>query len=515
MAKKSNASPEKQKSLEAQLWDAANKMRGSVTPSDYMHVSLGLVFLRFLSVAFEKKHRELLDTPHASPEDPEEYTAENICWVPEEARWAFLAANARSTDIGKRLDAAMRAIERDNESLKGVLPKIYGKQDFDPTVLGGLIDQFTNLNLESGKDGLDVLGRVYEFFLGEFAAMQGKSGGEQYTPRCVVSLLVEMLEPLHGRIYDPCHGTGGFYIQSNRFVGAHAGKLADIAVYGQERNAETWRLARMNLALRGIAGDLRWNAEGTLLKDAFPDGRFDFVLANPPFNISDWSGHLLRDDARWKFGIPPLGSANFAWIQHIYHHLSPNGFGAVVMANGTMSSNSGGEGEIRKALIEGDAVDCMVSLPGQLFFGTQIPVCLWILARNKGGGKFNDRDLRKRNGEILFIDASKMGSMLSKVQRTLTDDDVQKIAGVYHSWRQKGGYQDVPGFSKSASLDDIRSHGHVLPPGRYVGAEEVEDDGDPFEEKMPRLVAELRSQFAESGNLERTIEINLTGLGYE
>ena len=515
MAPKTKPKEEKKKSLEAQLWDAANKMRGSVPPSDYMHVSLGLVFLRFLSAAFEQKHEELTAVNHADPEDPDEYLADNISWVPQEARWSYLAANARASDIGKKLDDAMRAIERDNESLKGVLPKIYGKQDFSPPVLGGLIDQFTNLNLDSGNAGLDVLGRVYEFFLGEFASMQGKAGGEQYTPRCVVSLLVDMIEPLHGRVYDPCHGTGGFYIQSNRFVTSHAGKLGDIAIYGQERNPETYRLARMNLALRGIPADLRWNTEGTLLKDAFPDERFEYALANPPFNISDWSGELVRADARWTFGVPPLGSANFAWIEHIHHHLSPNGYGAVIMANGTMSSGAGGEGDIRKNLVEQDAVDCMVALPGNLFFGTTIPVCVWILAKNKGGGKLTGRDLRKRKGEVLFIDARKMGTMITRVQRELTEADLEKISGVYHSWRQNNGYEDVAGFCKSATIAEIAAHGHVLTPGRYVGAEDVEGDREPFDEKMPRLVAELRAQFAESAKLELAIEANLRGLGYD
>ena len=324
--KKAAAEKNAPKTLEAQLWDAANKMRGAVPPSDYMHVCLGLVFLRYLSAAFNRKHDELLGTPHADAEDREEYQAENVFWVPEEARWSTLQAHARAADIGKRLDDAMRAIEKDNESLKGVLPKIFGKTDFSSQMLGGLIDHFTNLNLTGAPEDFDLLGRVYEFFLGEFSAMQGKAGGEQYTPRCVVNLLVEMIEPFKGGVYDPCCGTGGFYIQSNRFVLNHSGRNDDIAVYGQEMNPETYRLARMNLAIRGISGDIRWNNEGTLLKDAFPDTRFASVMANPPFNISDWSGDLLREDARWKFGVPPVGNANYAWLQHIYHHLSPDGY---------------------------------------------------------------------------------------------------------------------------------------------------------------------------------------------
>ena len=497
------------RSLEAQLWDAANGMRGAVPPSDYMHVALGLVFLRYLSIAFETMKETLSETPHADTEDADEYQF----WVPPEARWSRIADAARSPDIGKQLDDAMRALERDNEDLKGILPKIYGSQYFSPMMLGKLIDIFTNLNLKGKQEDFDLLGRVYEFFLGEFSALQGKGGGEQYTPRCVVSTLVEMIEPLQGRVYDPCCGTGGFYIMSERFIKAHAGRIGDIAIYGQERNPETYRLARMNLAIRNISGVLRWNAEGTLLKDAFPDMRFSSILANPPFNISDWSGELLRSDARWKFGVPPVGNANFAWLQHIYSHLTPDGFGGVVLANGSMSSNSGGEGEIRKAMIEGDAVDCMVALPNQLFFGTQIPVCLWILARNKGGGDSGSRTLRNRKGEILFLDARKLGHMVSRTNKELSLEDVQKLAGTYHAWREGRDYQDIAGFCKSATLDEVRAHGHVLTPGRYVGAEDVEDDGEPFEEKMPRLVAELNAQFAESSKLEQQIKANFKGLG--
>lgn len=502
------------KSFEAQLWEGANGMRGSVPPTDYMHVSLGLVFLRYLSIAFEKKREELVQTEFAVDEDPEEYQADNVFWVPPEARWSVLAENARSPNIGKILDNAMRALERDNEDLKGVLPKIFARSDFSPTVLGKLIDLFTNLNFEGKEDGFDLLGRVYEFFLGKFSAMQGKAGGEQYTPRCVVTLLVEMIETLSGRIYDPCHGTGGFYVQSERFVEAHAGRIGDVSIYGQERNPETYRLAKMNLALRGITADLRWNSEGTLLKDAFHDLRFDYILANPPFNIKDWSGELLRDDARWRFGVPPVGNANFAWLQHIYHHLSPRGYGAVILANGSMSSNSGGEGQIRKAMVEGDAVDCMVALPGQLFFGTQIPVCVWVLARDKTGGKSGDRTLRHRKGETLFIDARKFGTLISRVQRELTPEDIRKVADTYHAWREGRDYADIPGFCKAAKLEEIRAHGHVLTPGRYVGAEENGDEGEPFEEKMPKLAAALREKFAKRAELEQQILANLEGMGY-
>ena len=510
-AKKVEAAP---KTLEAQLWEAADQMRGSVPPTEYMHVSLGLVFLRYLSVAFEAKHEELSGIEHADPEDPEEYLAESIYWVPEEARWSKLSAAARSSDIGKQLDDAMRALERENESLKGVLPKIYGKPDFSAVMLGGLIDHFSNLNLKGNPDDFDLLGRVYEFFLGEFAAMQGKTGGEQYTPRGIVATLVEMIEPLHGRVYDPCCGTGGFFIQSERFVEAHSGRIGDIAIYGQERNAETYRLARMNLAIRGISADIGWNNEGTFLKDAFPDLRFDYILANPPFNVKVWAGDRMREDARWKFGIPPIGNANYAWIQHIYHHLAPNGYGAVVMANGAMSSTSGGEGEIRKAMVEADAVDCVVAMPGQLFFGTQIPVCVWILAKSKSAHSNKGRSVRDRKGEVLFIDARKVGHMISRVQRAFDPEDIQKIAGTYHKWREGKDFEDVAGFCKSAELDDIAKHGHVLTPGRYVGAADLEEDDEPFEEKMAELSQTLYRQMEESAKLDEVIGINLEGLGY-
>lgn len=513
-AKKKSVSSAPVKTLEAQLWDAANKMRGAVPPTDYMHVCLGLVFLRYLSAAFERKHAELLETPHADPEDHEEYQADNVFWVPQEARWSTLQGFARSADVGKRLDDAMRAIERENDELKGVLPKIFGKSDFSAQVIGGLIDHFTNLNLSGSPEDFDLLGRVYEFFLGEFSAMQGKAGGEQYTPRSIVSLMVEMIEPFRGRIYDPCCGTGGFYVQSNRFVLTHAGRLDDIAVFGQERNPETQRLARMNLAIRGITGDIRWNSEGTLLKDAFPDMRFDSILANPPFNIKEWGGEHLREDARWKFGAPPLGNANYGWLQHIFHHLAPDGYAAVILANGSMSSNSGGEGEIRKAMVEGDTVDCMVALPNQLFFGTQIPVCIWIMAKDKSGGKHGQRTLRDRRGEVLFLDARKLGYMINRTQKNLSEDDIAKLADTYHAWREGKGYEDVSGFCKSASLEEIRSQGHVLTPGRYVGAEDVADDDEPFEDRMPRLAAALRERFAKRAVLEKQVNTNLEGMGY-
>jgi type I restriction enzyme M protein len=515
-AKKSETAAPAARSLETQLWDAANKMRGAVPPTDYMHVCLGLVFLRYLSSAFETK-QAALQAESCDTEDRDEYAAANIYWVPAEARWAQLAAQARASDIGKRIDDAMRALERDNEALKGVLPKIYGKPDFSSQMLGQLVDLFTNLNL-AGTAGFDLLGRVYEFFLGEFSTLQGKTGGEFYTPRSIVDTLVRMIEPVKGRVYDPCCGTGGFFVQSERFIEAHRGRLGDIAIYGQERNPETWRLARMNLAIRAISADIRWNNEGTFLKDAHPDLRFDYILANPPFNIKDWSGELLREDKRWTFGVPPAGNANFAWLQHIHHHLGPQGFGGIVLANGSMSSDSGGEGDIRRAMVEAGAIDCMVALPGQLFFGVQIPACLWILAKNKAAATVHGSKLRDRRNEVLFIDARKVGTMISRTQKNFSEADIAKIATTYHAWRSHtshssgSSYSDIPGYCKSATLEDIRAHNHVLTPGRYVGAEDIVDDGDPFDEKMPRLIAELEAQFAESAKLEVQIRANLKGI---
>jgi type I restriction enzyme M protein len=381
-------------------------------------------------------------------------------------------------------------------------------------MLGELIDLISGIALgEDGDRSKDILGRVYEYFLGQFAGAEGKRGGEFYTPRSVVRVLVEMLEPYRGRVYDPCCGSGGMFVQSEKFVEEHGGRIGDIAIYGQESNYTTWRLCKMNLAVRRIDADIRWNNEGSFHKDELRDLKADYILANPPFNISDWGGDRLREDARWKFGVPPVGNANFAWLQHIYHHLAPNGTAGVVLANGSMSSQQSGEGEIRKAMIEADVVDCMVALPGQLFYSTQIPACLWFLARNKNPGK----DLRDRRGQVLFIDARQMGVLVDRTRRELTDDEIKKIADTYHAWRGEpdaGEYQDVPGFCKSATLDEIRKHGHVLTPGRYVGAAEQEDDGEPFAEKMARLSAQWRAQRDEAAKLDAAIEANLRALGF-
>ncbi len=500
--------------FEAEMFKTADKLRGNMEPSDYKHVALGLIFLKYISDAFEAKHKALLAEDVRAAEDPDEYLAENVFWVPKEARWSHLQANAKLPTIGTLIDDAMRAIEKDNDSLKGVLPKDYARPALNKVMLGELIDLISGIALnEEGSRSKDILGRVYEYFLGQFAGAEGKRGGEFYTPRSVVRVLVEMLEPYSGRVYDPCCGSGGMFVQSEKFVQEHGGRIADIAIYGQESNYTTWRLAKMNLAVRGIDSDIRWNNEGSFHKDELRDLKADYILANPPFNISDWGGDRLRDDVRWKFGVPPVGNANYAWLQHIYHHLAPNGTAGVVLANGSMSSNQSGEGDIRKAMVEADAVDCMVALPGQLFYSTQIPACLWFLARNKNPGK----GFRDRRGHILFIDARKLGVLVDRTRRELTDEEVKKIADTYHAWRGEpnaGEYADVAGFCMSASLEDIRKHSHVLTPGRYVGAAEQEDDGEPFAEKMLRLSTQWREQRTQAAELDAAIEANLKQLGF-
>jgi type I restriction enzyme M protein len=501
---------------EAQLWQMADALRGSMDAAEYKHVCLGLLFLKYISDAFEEKHAALLaeQAQGADPEDPDEYRALSIFWVPPEARWPHLKAQARQATIGQLVDDAMAGIERDNPALKGVLPKDYARPALDKQRLGQLIDMISNIRVgDEASRAKDVLGRVYEYFLSQFASAEGKKGGEFYTPRCVVKLLVEMLEPYRGRVYDPCCGSSGMFVQSVEFIRAHAKgnghggnagakARADISIYGQESNYTTWRLARMNLAIRGI--DSGQIAQGdTFQNDRHPDLRADFILANPPFNISDWGGERLRDDKRWQYGVPPAGNANFAWVQHIVHHLAPAGVAGFVLANGSMSSNQSGEGEIRRNLIEADLVDCMVALPGQLFYSTQIPACLWFLARDRSGrhsrASGNPVQTRDRRGQVLFIDARKLGPLVDRTHRELTDEDIARIADTYHAWRgekEAGEYADVPGFCKSAPLDEVRKHGHVLTPGRYVGAEAQEDDGEPFEEKMQRLTATLREQQA-------------------
>lgn len=516
--KAASQSPVSELDYADKLWKAADKLRGNMEPSDYKHVALGLIFLKYISDAFEARHAELLAEDPQAAEDEDEYLADNIFWVPKDARWSHLQANAKQASIGTLIDDAMRALEKDNESLKGVLPKDYARPALNKVMLGELIDLISGIALhEKGNKSKDVLGRVYEYFLGQFAGAEGKRGGEFYTPRSVVRTLVEMLEPYQGRVYDPCCGSGGMFVQSEKFVDEHGGRIGDIAIYGQESNYTTWRLCKMNLAVRGIDSDIRWNNEGSFHKDELRDLKADFILANPPFNISDWGGERLREDVRWRFGAPPVGNANYGWLQHIYHHLAPHGFAGVVLANGSMSSQQSGEGEIRKAMIEAGAVDCMVALPGQLFYSTQIPACLWILAKDRSNGLVKNSKLRDRRGEILFIDARNMGVLVDRTRRELSDDEISKIAATYHAWRGEkdaGDYADVPGYCKAAPLDEVRKHGYVLTPGRYVGAAAQEEDGEPFAEKMQRLAALWREQQAEALRLDAIIEKNLKSLGF-
>ncbi|MGH7145051.1 MAG: type I restriction-modification system subunit M [Planctomycetota bacterium] len=509
--------------FERNLWKAADALRSNMDAAEYKHIVLGLIFLKYISDAFEEVHAELAaqKAQGADAEDPDEYRAKNIFWVPPGARWSHLAKMAVQPTIGKIIDDAMLAIERDNPTLKGVLPKDYAHQRIDKARLSQLINLIGNIGLgEKEHRAKDILGRVYEYFLSQFASAEGKKGGQFYTPRCVVQTLVEMLAPYKGRVFDPCCGSGGMFIQSLKFVQAHrsgngnGGKAkADISVYGQESNHTTWRLAMMNLAIRGIDANLGKEHADSFHRDLHPDLKADYVLANPPFNDSDWRGDLLKEDKRWKYGVPPAGNANYAWVQNFIHHLAPNGMAGFVLANGSMSSNQSGEGEIRKNIVEADLVDCMVALPGQLFYSTQIPVCLWFLTRDKRHKGFRDR-----RETVLFIDARKMGTLIDRVHRDLTEADVAKIAGTYHAWRGDKDctekYADVAGFCKSATLAEIREHGHVLTPGRYVGAAEVEDDGEPFEEKMARLTKELAGQMAEGRKLDAEIEKNLKALGF-
>jgi type I restriction enzyme M protein len=519
--------------FEAKLWLAADKLRSNMDAAEYKHVVLGLIFLKYISDSFEEHHTKLLagegELAGANPEDPDEYRAENIFWVPPAARWSYLQNSAKQPTIGKIVDDAMVAIERDNPRLKGILPKDYARSALDKNRLGELIDLIGTIGMgDQASRSKDILGRVYEYFLSRFASAEGKKGGQFYTPQSVVRLLVEMLAPYKGRVYDPCCGSGGMFVQSEKFVEAHGGRLGDISIYGQESNATTRRLAMMNLAIRGIEADLGEEQADTFRRDLHPDLRADFVLANPPFNDSDW--FRKDDDARWQFGLPPRGNANFAWVQHFIYHLAPTGMAGFVLANGSMSSNQSGEGEIRRAIIEADLVDCMVALPGQLFYSTQIPVCLWFLRKNKAAGANGEKlgpasRWRDRRRQTLFIDARKLGHLVDRVHRDLSDEETGRIAQTYHAWRgaddprrnphsEVREYIDVPGFCRSTTTDEIEQHGCVLTPGRYVGAEELEDEGEPFDEKMARLVNELNAQFAESAGLETAIRQRLTALGF-
>ncbi len=499
--------------FEEKLWQAADKMRSNMDAAEYKHVVLGLIFLKYISDAFKELHEKLSKDKSSDPEDVDEYKAKRIFWVPKKARWDFIQSHAKDSEIGKFIDDGMDAIEKDNTSLRGVLPKNYSRPSLDKQRLGELIDLVGTIGLgDKESRSKDILGRVYEYFLGQFADAEGKKGGQFYTPRSIVKLLVEMLEPYKGRIFDPCCGSGGMFVQSEKFVESHGGKIGDISIHGQESNQTTWRLAKMNLAIRGIDANIQWNNEGSFLNDAHKDLKADFIIANPPFNDSDWKGELLQEDVRWKFGVPSKSNANFAWVQHFIHHLAPTGTAGFVLANGSMSSKSSNEGEIRKAIIEADMVDCIVALPGQLFYNTMISACLWFVTRDKKDHKFKDR-----RGQVLFIDARKMGVMIDRRHKELTKEDIQKISDTYHAWRgeNKLKYQDVQGFCKSASIDEIRKHGHILAPGRYVGAAEEEEDTELFADKMKRLTSELSKQIEEGKKLDAEIKKNLASIGFK
>jgi type I restriction enzyme M protein len=518
--------------LEASLWAAADRLRSNMDAAEYKHVVLGLIFLKYVSDVFARRQAEL----SAAVQDPEsdyympteaarqsilesrdEYTSEGVFWVPEDHRWDDLRKAAKQADIGSRIDAAMDEIEKENPGLKGVLPKSYARRELTPTTLGGLIDTFSREDLAAEEhEGLDVLGRVFEYMVSQFASAEGKLGGEFYTPRSVVKLMVDMLEPFNGRVYDPACGSGGMFVQADRFIKAHGGVRNDISVFGQEQNPTTWRLAKMNLALRGIDANLGQQWGDSFGNDLHPDLRADFVLANPPFNISQWGGEDLREDPRWKYGTPPMGNANYAWIQHMLHHLAPTGTMATVLANGSLSSKTSGEGDIRTKLVEADLVECIVAMPSQLFYTTGIPVCLWFLTKDKSDRQIkSERSQRNRKGEVLFIDARQLGHMATRTVRELTDDDIATIADTYHAWRGEPDlkfYEDIPGFCASVTLDRIREHGHVLTPGRYVGSEEPEDDGEPLGMKIARLTAEICDGFVARAGLQANVLAALKAL---
>lgn len=497
--------------FEEKLWQAADKLRGSMDASEYKSVVLGLIFLKYVSDSFEEKYKALQKDEYADPEDKDEYTAENIFWVPKEARWSYINSNSKKPEIGQIIDKAMIAIEKENESLKGILPKEFSRPALDKDKLGGIIDLFTFKVGDAESRKQDLLGRVYEYFISKFASAEGKNAGEFYTPSSIVKLLVEMIEPYKGRIYDPCSGSGGMFVQSERFIEQHQGRLEDIAIYGQEYNPTTWKLAKMNLAIRGIDNDLGDTHADTFHNDLHKGLKADYILANPPFNSSDWGQERVLDDYRWKYGIPPKGNANYAWIQHIVSKLAPSGTAGFVLANGSMSTSSTAELEIRKNLIEEDLVECIVTLPGQLFYSTQIPVCLWFLTKNKEKNGKNER-----KNEILFIDARNIGHMATRTLKEFSEEDIKKVSNVFHAWRgtSDGQYEDQAGFCKVASLNEVRNHEYILTPGRYVGLADVEEDSEPFEQKMERITGELGEQFAKSKVLEEKIRKSLEGLGY-
>jgi type I restriction enzyme M protein len=497
--------------LEKTLWATADKLRNNMDAAEYKHIVLGLIFLKYISDSFDELYERLSTDKLSNPEDKDEYLAENVFYVPKLARWKYLQyEKAKQPTIGKDIDDAMDAIEKENPSLKGVLPKEYARPSLDKKRLGELIDLIGNVGFnEPGHSSKDLLGRVYEYFLGMFADAEGKRGGQFYTPESIVKLLVEMLEPYNGRIYDGCCGSGGMFVQSEKFLQAHGGRLDDIAVYGQESNPTTYRLAKMNLAIRGI--DAKIELGDTFHDDKHKDLKADYIIANPPFNISDWGGEQLQDSHLWKYGVPPTGNANYGWLQLFLNKLSPNGTAGIVLANGSMTSNSGGENEIRKNLITEGLVDCMVALPTQLFYNTQIPACLWFLARNRTNNKY-----RNRKGEILFIDARNTGALISRKNKAFTDEDISRISEIYHHWRNiDGKYEDIQGFCKSATLKEVEENNYVLTPGRYVGTEDIEDDGISFEDKVTGISQNLSEHFKESIELQERIKQNLKKVGIE
>ncbi len=493
--------------FEAQLFKTADKLRKNIDAAEYKNVVLGLVFLKYISDSFQELYDELEADEFSDPEDRDEYKAKNVFFVPENARWKTLHARAKLPTIGVDLDDAMESIEKENSELRNVLSKVYGKPNLDKTSLGELIDVISDIELKAANANTkDLLGRVYEYFLGEFANAEGKKGGQFYTPKAIVKLMVEMIEPYKGRVYDPACGSGGMFIMSEKFIKEHQGNIKDITIYGQESNQTTWKLSKMNLAIRNINSQfVRWNTEGSFLRDEHPDLKADFIIANPPFNQSEWGVDILQDDARWKYGVPPSGNANFGWIQHMLYHLAPHGVMATVLANGSLSSNTSGEGEIRKKLVLADLVDCIVALPKQLFYNTGIPACIWFLRRER----------TERKGETLFIDASEMGYMKDRVHRDLSEDHMNKIAETYHNWRKGNTYEDQKGYCKSASLADIEKHGFVLTPGRYVGIVDAVDDGIPFEVKMKELTTKLGEQMAREKELDEEIKRQLAKIGFE
>lgn len=512
--------------IETTLWAAADKLRGNMDAAEYKHVALGLIFLKYISDRFDERRTQAEADPEERDlvEERDLYLGDNVFWVPAEARWTFLKGNATSADptIGALIDRAMMALETENSSLRGVLTKNYARPELDQTRLGEVVKLFSDLAFQDAHHGQDVLGRVYEYFLGQFAIAEGKRGGQFYTAGCVVRLLVEMIQPFKGRVLDPCCGSGGMFVQSERFVEAHANQHVntakakrELSIFGQESNPTTWRLAKVNLAIRGIEADLGPKWADSFHEDLHPGLKADFVLANPPFNDSDWGGERARTGQSWPYGVPPAGNANFAWVQLFIRHLAPHGVAGFVLANGSLSSQQSGEGDIRRAIVKGDLVDCIVSLPGQLFSTTQIPVCLWFLARDKSNGLVKDKTLRNRKGETLFIDARGLGTMQTRTLKVLTETDVAKVAGAYHAWREKaGGYADKPGFCKAATTAEIAAQDHVLTPGRYVGTVAAEDGGEPFDAKMQRLTAMLREQMAEGTKLDERICTALAGVGY-